>query len=69
MGVLGVAGAVGGPLIALIMSGLALPWYAPVFGLLLILVGSGMCYWLVTRGSHEMEKVSIIPEHRRERHS
>lgn len=60
---------VGGPLIALIISVLALPWYAPVFGLLIILAGIRLSYRLLTRGWHEVEAVFIIPEHRRKRHS
>jgi hypothetical protein len=66
IGVLGLVGAAGGPLIALIISGLALPWYVPVFGLLIILASMGICYWLFTRRLHEVEAVSIIPEHRHE---
>lgn len=68
MGALGLAGAVVGPLIALIISGLALPWYVPVCGLLLILAGVGICYWLFTRSLHEVKAVSIMPE-QRQRHS
>jgi len=59
---LGLACAIGGPIIALIISGFILPWYAVVAVLALILAGIVISYWMIRRGAHAVEDVSINPE-------
>ncbi|HEY9434970.1 MAG TPA: hypothetical protein VI260_26230 [Blastocatellia bacterium] len=59
---LGLAGAIGGPVIALIISGFILPWYAVIVGLALILSGFVTSYRMFKRGSHETKDVSISAE-------
>jgi hypothetical protein len=59
---LGLAGAIGGPVIALIISGFILPWYAVIVGLVIILSGFVISYWLFKRAAREAEDVSISPE-------
>jgi hypothetical protein len=59
---LGLACAVGGPVIALIIGGFILPWHAAIVGLALILPGVVISYRLFKRGAHEAEDVSISPE-------
>jgi hypothetical protein len=59
---LGLAGAVGGPVIALIISGFIWPWYAVIVVLALILSGFVISYRMFKRGSHETEDVSISAE-------
>jgi hypothetical protein len=58
----GLACAIGGPVIALIISGFILPWYAVIVGLALILSGFVISYRMFKRGSHETEDVSISAE-------
>ncbi len=59
---LGLAGAIGGPVIALIISGFIWPWYAVIVVLALILSGFVISYRMLKRGSHETEDVSISVE-------
>jgi hypothetical protein len=59
---LGLASAIGGPVIALIISGFILPWYAVIVGLALILSGFVISYRMFKRGLHETEDVSISAE-------
>jgi len=59
---LGLVCAIGGPVIALIISGFILPWYAVIVGLTLILSGFVISYWLFKRTAREAEDVSISPE-------
>jgi hypothetical protein len=58
----GLACVIGGPVIALIISGFILPWYAVIVGLALILSGFVISYRMFKRGSHETEDVSISAE-------
>jgi len=59
---LGLAGAIGGPIVALIISWFILPWYAVIAGLVVILSGFVSSYWLFKRGAREAEDVSISPK-------
>jgi hypothetical protein len=59
---LGLACAIGGPVIALIISGFILPWYAVFIGLVIILSGFVVSYRMFKRGSRETGDVSIGPE-------
>jgi hypothetical protein len=59
----GLACAIGGPVIALIISGFILPWYAVVAALVIILAGILISYRMFRRGAHSVEDVSISPEH------
>jgi len=59
---LGLACAIGGPVIALIIGGFILPWYAVTVGLVIILSGFMISYWLFKRAAHEADDVSISPE-------
>jgi putative flippase GtrA len=59
----GLACAISGPIIALIISGFILPWYAVVAVLAIILAGIVISYWMFRRGAHSVEDVSISPEH------
>lgn len=59
---LGLAGAIGGPVIALIISGFILPWYAVIVVLVIILSGFVISYRMFKRGSHERAEVSISAE-------
>jgi hypothetical protein len=63
LAMLGLAGAIGGPVLALIISGFILPWYAVVAGLVVILSGFVISYRLFKRGVREAGDVSIGPEH------
>jgi len=58
----GLACAIGGSIIALIISGFILPWYAVVAGLAIILAGIVISYWMFSRGAHAVEDVSINQE-------
>lgn len=55
----GLACAIGGPIIALVISGFILPWYAVIVGLALMLSGFVVSYRLIKRAAHETEDVSI----------
>jgi hypothetical protein len=55
----GLACAIGGPVIVLIISGFILPWYAVIVGLALMLSGFVVSYRLIKRAAHETEDVSI----------
>ena len=59
---LGLACAVGGPVIALIIGGFILPWHAAIVGLALILPGVVISYRLLKRAAREAEDVSISPK-------
>ncbi|SRR6266508_197275 len=59
---LGLVCAIGGPVIALIISVFILPWYAVIVGLALILSGFVISYRLFKRAAREAEDVSISPE-------
>jgi protein-S-isoprenylcysteine O-methyltransferase Ste14 len=59
----GLACAIGGPVIALIISGFILPWYAVVAALVIILAGIVISYWMFRCGAYSVEDVSISPEH------
>lgn len=63
LALLGLAGAIGGPIIALIISGFIMPWYAVIAGLVIIPSGFVISYWLIKRGAREAEDVSISPKH------
>jgi hypothetical protein len=58
----GLACAIGGPVIALIISGFILPWYAMIVALALMLSGFVVSYRLIKRAAHETEDVSISAE-------
>jgi MFS family permease len=55
----GLACAIGGPVIALIIGGFILPWYAVTVGLVIILSGFVISYWLLKRAAREADDVSI----------
>jgi MFS family permease len=59
---LGLACAVGGPIIALVIGGFILPWHAAIVGLALILPGVVISYRLFKRAAREAEDVSISPK-------
>jgi hypothetical protein len=59
---LGLALAVGGPIVALIISGFILPWYAVIVVLAFILSGFMISYRSFKRAAHEMDDVSISPK-------
>jgi MFS family permease len=61
VGMSGLACAIGGPIIALIIGGFILPWYAVIVVLALMLSGFVFSYRLVSRAAHETEDVSISP--------
>jgi hypothetical protein len=61
VGMSGLACAIGGPVIALIIGGFILPWYAMIVVLALILSGFVFSYRLFRRAAHETEDVSISP--------
>ena len=56
---LGLACAIGGPVIALIIGGFILPWYAVTVGIVIILSGFVISYWLLKRAAREADDVSI----------
>jgi MFS family permease len=56
---LGLACAIGGPVIALIIGGFILPWYAVTVGMVIILSGFVISYWLLKRAAREADDVSI----------
>jgi hypothetical protein len=58
----GLACAIGGPVIALIISWFILPWFAVIVVLALILSGFVVSYRLVKRAAHETKDVSISAE-------
>jgi hypothetical protein len=60
--IVGLVCAIGGPIIALIISGFILPWYAVIVGLALILSGFVISYGVFKRAAHETEYVSISAE-------
>jgi len=62
MAMSGLACAVGGPIIALIIGGFILPWYAVIVGLVIMLSIFVISYWSFKRGAHETVDVSISPE-------
>ena len=59
---LGLVCAIGGPVIALIISRFILHWYGVIVGLTLILSGFVISYWLIKRAARAAEDVSISPE-------
>jgi len=61
LAMLGLAGAIGGPIVALVISGFILPWYAVIAGLVVILSGFVSSYRFFKRGVREAEDVSISP--------
>ncbi|MCI0390895.1 MAG: hypothetical protein MOB07_19285 [Acidobacteria bacterium] len=63
LAMLGMTGAIVGPIIVLIISGYILPGYAVIAGLVIILLGLVIGYRLFKRRTHEAEDVSIRPEH------
>jgi hypothetical protein len=63
LAMLGLAGAIGGPILALIISGFILPWYAVIAGLVVILSGFVISYRFFKRGVREAGEVSIGPGH------
>jgi hypothetical protein len=56
---LGLACAIGGPVIALIIGGFILPWYAVIVGMVIILSGFVISYWLLKRAARKADDVSI----------
>lgn len=56
---LGLACAIGGPVIALIIGGFILPWYAVTVGMVIILSGFVISYWLLKRAAREADDVFI----------
>jgi len=63
---LGLAGAIGGPIAALIISWFILSWYSVVAMLVIILSGIVISYRFFKRGIYEVRDVSITQEHRAE---
>jgi hypothetical protein len=60
---LGVIGAVGGPLVLLVIGGIGLPWYLLAIGPVSLLACVGVGYWMFAHEPHELEDISIRPEH------
>ncbi len=62
LAVLGVIGAIGGPVVLLVAGGLGLPWYLLILGPVILLACVGLGYWMFARESHRAEDISIRPE-------
>jgi len=65
---LGLAGAIGGPIAALIISWFLVPWYIVIALLVILMLGIVNRYRFFKRGVHEMRDVSISQEHGAETH-
>ncbi|HEX4945215.1 MAG TPA: hypothetical protein VFZ34_00955 [Blastocatellia bacterium] len=64
VGMLGLMGALGGVAVAFVLGSMVIPWYLVVVILALVVVGSRLIYNSFKRSLHEIEDITILPDHR-----
>jgi cbb3-type cytochrome oxidase subunit 3 len=69
IGMLGLVGAIASVTVVFVIGSIVIPWYWLALLLVLFIGGCAYTYREFKRGAHEIDEVSILPEHRHEQPS